>query len=247
MKKIETLRSKILSNLSKLMMVAILAGVLFSCNDDEDDITDVIITEEEAAEVITKSVEAETAGIVVQVEEAAAITITNFAFCGYEGDTVFTYSNPSGSTVTYDYSFGWDYALTCVGNGQPSAFDFSYTGSGSYDAPRLAASNSIEGAFEVTGLDYSSDELVFSMDYTEEGSQESKVQNQNSFSSKSTLSSSNITVDKDTYEILSGTVAVEISGDASGNTFSYKGTLTFNGNQSATLVLNSGTTYTIQW
>ena len=44
MKKIETLRSKILSNLSKLMMVAILAGVLFSCNDDEDDITDVIIT-----------------------------------------------------------------------------------------------------------------------------------------------------------------------------------------------------------
>ena len=248
MKKISKLESKTLLNLSKLMLVVMLGSFLISCSEDEgDSIIEELVTEEEAAEVIMKSVEAETAGLVVQVEEAASITVTNLIFCGYEGDTVFSYSNSSGSVVTYNYSFGWDYALECVGNGQPSAFTFNYTGSGNYDAPRIASNNIIAGGFTVNGLDAGSETFIFNLDYTEEGTQESKIRNKNTFSSISSLSSSNITVDKSTYEIQSGTVAVEIGGDVSGNSFSYSGTLTFNGNRSATLVLNSGTTYDFTW
>ncbi|WP_162847030.1 hypothetical protein [Mucilaginibacter gracilis] len=49
-------------------------------------------------------------------------------------------------------------------------------------------------------------------------------------------------------QILSGSATVAISGSStSGKSFTYNGTITFLGGNKATLVLNSGASYTIQW
>jgi hypothetical protein len=49
-------------------------------------------------------------------------------------------------------------------------------------------------------------------------------------------------------QILSGTATVSISGSTSGGkSFSYSGTLTFNGSQTATPVFGNGNSYSISW
>ena len=61
----------------------------------------------------------------------------------------------------------------------------------------------------------------------------------------STYSLNNIAVSKTTYNIVSGTASVVFNGVSStGNQYTYDGTITFNGNNTATLVIN-GNTYTI--
>jgi hypothetical protein len=55
-------------------------------------------------------------------------------------------------------------------------------------------------------------------------------------------------VDKTTLKIVSGSAAVKVTGSSSsGKSFSFAGTLTFLGSNKATLVLNSGASYAIQW
>ena len=83
--------------------------------------------------------------------------------------------------------------------------------------------------------------------YTRNGSQESKIGQQNSFTSTLTITASNLLVDKSTQEINGGTASFTLEGSGSGGTnITYTGSIVFNGNQSATLTLN-GNSYPLNW
>ncbi|MDW7690215.1 hypothetical protein R9C00_24375 [Flammeovirgaceae bacterium SG7u.111] len=232
--------------ISKTILAFAFGSLLFSCSEDSLDDT-MIISEEEAAEVVIQSVEAESGGVVVQIEDASTMTVENIDNCGISMDTVISASSSTGATIVYEYTLSWDYALTC-NNFTPQQFSFNYTGQASYDAPRIASADTRTGALTVEGLSFSSSKLLFNLEFVNQGSQTSKIGNKSSFTSTTTLKSADLAVDKLTYEILSGTVEVTISGATStGTTFSYSGTLTFLGNRQGMLVMASGATYSIQW
>jgi hypothetical protein len=112
----------------------------------------------------------------------------------------------------------------------------------------MSSDDSSSGGFVLTGLAPAAPAYVLNTTYTRDGSQVSKIARNYSFTSKLIIKSTNINVDKTSFKILSGTATVTVSGaSSSGKSFNFNGTITFNGDNKATLVLNSGASYNIQW
>lgn len=222
-----------------------------SCSKDND--TSASVSEEEIAESISQSVATDGGGLVIQAT-ATASAVNNAAArmggkfsdeCGVQHSDVFSGSSAGGTAVTFSYSFSRNWLLTCNGT-IPQQFEFNYKGKATYDAPRMSSDDSATAKILVTNLD--SNYYVYNHQYAREGSQVSKIRNKRSFKSLIAISSTDIRIDKSTLRIVSGTATATVSGEGSdGHSFSYSGTITFLGNQTATLVLGNGGTYTIAW
>ena len=155
--------------------------------------------------------------------------------------------NAAGAAITYSYAYSSNRLLTC-NVGVPSTFQFNFTGKNSYSAAYISSDDSAQGNFNVTGLNPGATQYVFNASYIRNGSETSKVRNQYTFTSNINIQSTDLTIDKSTQQIVSGTATVSISGAASnGKSFSYSGTITFSGGKQALLVLGNGNTYTITW
>ncbi|MCB9230112.1 MAG: hypothetical protein H6581_00495 [Bacteroidia bacterium] len=224
-----------MKNSSKLSLylIAMLAGFFFtSCNRDGE-----VISEDEAADVIEYALSADAAGFSSQAEESAKMAETYLADCGLTGDSTLTFSSNTGALIDYDYSFTWNWELHCNGL-VPNQFDLDYTSTGTYNAARMSSDDQGTASFVLSNLTGQGD-YTLNGNFERTGSQESKVRNKNSFTSDLTVTLTNVTVSKSTYEITGGTGTLTITGSSSdGTAFSFTGSVTFLGGQSATLVLN---------
>lgn len=233
--------------LLSMFMAAVLTLGLSSCTKNNESQTDSTVTVDDAADAVTQAVSPESAGMVAQTTTAARMVTTSTLSCGLEKDSSISGQNAPGSTITYSYALNWNSNLSCNGN-MPQQFQFNFSGKSSYDAPRMSSNDSSNAQFTATGLEPSATQYIFNQTYSRNGSQVSKVRNKRSFTSTINITSSNITVNKSTGEIISGAATVTVSGAGSGgDSFNYTGTLTFLGNKQATLVLGNGNTYSIQW
>lgn len=223
---------------------ALATGLLFTaCKKDKDD--DGSISDDEVAEAVTQSVSASSGGLVVQTESSARMAGTSSLTCGASSDTSIVGASSSGAAITYNYSLAFHRSLTCTPS---SLFLFTFTGSSAYSAPRMSSSDNSTAQFSVTGLESSATSYVFNSSYVRNGTQQSKVRLQRSFSSIITITSSDIKVDKTTQKIISGTATVSFEGTGSGGyTSSRSATLTFLGSSKATLTLKNGSSYSIAW
>lgn len=206
-----------------------------------------MVTEADAADAVTSAVTPATAGMVSQTEIAASIVNNDNLACGTESDSKITGANGAGASVTYNYSLSWSSLMSCK-NSIPSDYAFHFTGKFNYDAQRISSADSSVGSLTISGLQPGAKAYTFSSTYLREGSEISKVRDMHSFSSTISITSSNIIVDKATEKITSGSAGVLISGaSSSGKSFSYSGTITFLGNETATLSFASGSSYSISW
>ena len=226
----------------------LITAVSFSaCKKDSTTAATTTVTEADAADAVTEAVTPASAGMVTQSATAVVIVNDNSLACGTATDSTISGQNISGAAVTYNYLLAWNSLMTCTDN-IPSSYTFNFTGKSNYDAPRISSADSTQASFSITGIEPGTTQYVFNASYIRNGSEVSKVREQRSFSSKITITSSNLTLDKTTGAILSGTATATISGAASGGAnFSFSGTITFLGNQAATLVFASGTPYDISW
>ena len=222
---------------------AILISIsLFSCRGEVLE----TISESEAAEVIQSAISAETEGLVMQVEDVTEIAQTYLDSCGKVYDNQVN-KNQNFGVRSYDYTFSWNWQMTCNSLGVPQTLSIGYDADGQYDTPRMTSDDESDGTFIISGLELSAPDYVFNGTVTRSGSQSSKIGNQSSFSSQLAITTTNLTYNKSDDEIASGTADVTISGtDQNGNSFSYTGQVVFNGNNTATLTIN-GTSYPIQW
>lgn len=233
-----------------LVIAATMLMTLTAC-EKENESSDNSVTEEEAVEVMAQGVSGESGGLSTQVESTAAVAAATPATCGYSSsDTAFGALNVVRGNITYSYEGSMNRQLVCDG-GLPQSFSFNYTGENSYTGPRMSSADNTSAGFVITGLSPLTAQYVFNASYVRNGTQQSKVRLQRSIESKLTITSSNITVDKITKKIVSGTVSVVFNGSVvgkagSGNA-SYEGSFTFQGNRTGTLVLKNGASYTIQW
>lgn len=237
-----------LKNSSKLAILAVMVSLAFVSCKKEDDEND--ITEEDAVEAIEYSLAEDTNGMskttetaVIYAEDQQLYRAASSMVCGQ------TYTNSyseaySGTYYSYNYSASYSYETTCDGNDNVLSLSFGAEKSGVYDTTRMSSDDQVSLDWILTSLNSSEPNVVFNGSYERIGSQVSKVRNMNSFDSTLTYNISNLNVSKDTYRITSGTASVIFEGVSSnGNQYTFAGTVTFNGNDTVTLVLN-GNTYT---
>jgi hypothetical protein len=239
-----TLRSKAVRMLT---FSAIAFPLVFSaCKKDENKNTN-SITEEEAVEVAAQAVAPESGGLVLQTNATLVLSLTNMNSinCGVKKDSTITKQGGSG-TRTYSYTLNWSRILTCTG-AVPSSYTHTFSGSSSYTTPKMSSSDQSTGSFTIAGLEPTGTELTISQTYERNGTQESKVNAQRSFTSKLSITTTAIKVNKLTKQIISGAGVINISGTSTGGSFNYSGTITFNGGNKATIAIVGGDTHTIQW
>jgi transcriptional regulator with PAS, ATPase and Fis domain len=220
------------------------ATMLFSCKKENDTVTNTM-TDEEAAEVISLAVSDNAQGLATQTTEITARANTYASVCGYSKDSTISRINTTG-VYTWNYNFNWQWAVVCTG-AIPTTMNANYKMKGTYSTARMSSNDSAVANLAVTNL-VTGTQYTLNGTYTRNGSQTSKIRNQNSFTSKVTMNVSNLQVIKTTGQIASGSASVTITGDTStGNTFSYGGTIVFNGAKTATITLNNGAVFNVSW
>lgn len=251
-------RERITFSKAALLSVCLSVGIIFtisSCKKDDSTTTDTI-SDDDVSEVISQSVSTQSGGLVLQSTAAAGMTSDfNSARtgakltdqCGIMHDTTIAGASAAGATITYSYNCSWNWLLSC-NNLVPQTYVWNYAGKASYDAPRMSSSDSSKANITITGLGGDSTYYVFNQTYVRNGSQTSKINEKRSFTSVITITSADIRISKSTLKVISGTGTVSISGTVTGGkSFTRTGTITFLGNDKATLVLANGKSYTIEW
>jgi hypothetical protein len=139
----------------------------------------------------------------------------------------------------------WDYIINCNGLSIPQNMNMSMTTSGSSSTPRINSTSSSTVSLTLTGLEFSATQIVVNGTASFSVSQTSRVRNQNTFTSNLSFNLSNLTFDKASQELLSGSATISMTGSVTdGDSYTFTGNVVFNGGGAATVTIN-GNSYTI--
>ncbi len=237
---------KSLLTLGELIIILLTFSILQSCKEDEP----VEITEEDAADIVQSSLESETGGITDDVAMVTDFIVQeNYVVqekseqleCGVDTSITRTFSKPTGIR-TGSCTYIWDILKTCA----EADTSISWTGNynGSYETPRILGTTSGTRDWSIDGIESSNNFLTLNGSVSRNGSHTSKIRQQRSFSSETSYQFTDVVVSKQSQQIQSGTGSFQILVNVSDETSkTFTGTITFNGNGSATLVIN-GQTFT---
>ena len=165
--------------------------------------------------------------------------------CGSTKTDTLIRQSQAGLPSAYYYKLIYTHKLTCNANNLPDNISSNLTYTGNFNNSTLSLANSGTTSFVIAGLTPTA--IVYSIngEYKSMGSFKLKSDTTNTGSANVDIVVKNVTINKATQVIASGTATVIITGTTlKKGDFTYNGTLTFNGNFMATLVLND-TTYSI--
>jgi hypothetical protein len=227
----------------KATFLACLVLAVGACKDDDEK---EVVSNDEAAEMIASSLAESSSGFASVADESAKVTdgvmdvynAGRTASCGYEYEQTLHKTNSTNAAVTYDFEYTYHYLLTCE-NDAPKSMAVNVTYDGEFDGPRISSEHEGTADVTITKLENTSATYSIDADYEWSGSSQSKIRNRNSFSSNVDITLDDVVVDKDSHEILSGTASAIITGTVTGKgTFTYTGTIVFNGDHMAELTVN---------
>jgi hypothetical protein len=246
----------------KLSLIMLLMLGAFSCKKDNS-ASSSSVTTDQAADIAAGSLAENSDGFASVTDDIAVnaqgISSTNSGLTinsttqstnsvHQECGTTLTDSvtrNITLDSVTVNYFFKYSHTLNCNSNSEPDNFVNTLTYHGTFDGPRLSSSNSGSANVTIAGLTQTATNFVINGEYKREGSFQSKVGNKASGNSSVDIVGTDITLSKPGRKILSGSATINITGTGpKGVSFSYSGTIVFNGDDTATLTINS-TAYTI--
>jgi uncharacterized protein YpmS len=228
--------------LSVLFTFLVFAFVSTSCTKEET----VEMTEEEAVEIIETSLQKNSGGMVESIEAYTEkiVTDTVNTLCAILYQDNFNFDFDSGAVVAA-YTVDWSYEFACNNLNLPISAQFDLVAQGTYQSNRMNSADNMSGNLEVTGLALSSTDLVFDGNYSRAGTQDITTNfNSRSLNSTVSIAINSINISKSSYQIVSGSAEVVLTGNDQNNNFSYSGMVVFNGGGSATLTMN-GNSYTI--
>ena len=233
-----------------LLSVVFSATLLFSgCTKEAPATTNTSssdISNDDISQAVTNAVSASSSGLATQSETTAKIAAASTLSCGETVDSSVSGVSPSGAILTYSYDL--NFSRTCVCNGGvPTQYNTSITGSSSYSVILMSSTDSTNAQFSVSGVQSAAANYVLNGTYVRTGTIQSLIANQHTFNGTLTFTSTNITIAKTTMQISSGTATVQFNGTSlSGDAVTQTATITFLGNNQATLVIN-GKSSTINW
>lgn len=240
---------KIISSYFKAVLPVVMLGIAaVSCNKEDDNTA---ATQADAADMIEASVVESSNGVAKLAADANSDASTQRVYtsspsvnCGQEYSVTY---NPvyTGTYYSYNYTGTRTYTLECATDGIPDSLLYTSSITGTYTTPTLMSNDTSMASLTISALGAQNAEALINGSYNRNGYQESRVRQRRSFNSVISLTLQNISVNKSTSKITGGTATVAVTGTGSqGASFTYNGSITFNGNNTATLVIN-GTTYTI--
>ena len=207
------------------------------------------VSNAEAASMVAGSVSLNSNGVASLAGDATidAIAIGSLPnACGTIKSDSISRQSSAGSAVTYSYKLKYSYTVDCNSSSQPDSLSGALTYSGSFNGPNLSSSNSGSSIFTVNGLLPTATDFVINGEFKRAGSFSSKVDTTHHGNSNVAIVINSLTILKHSRTIVSGNAAISVTGDVPNKgSFSYTGTLVFNGNGTATLTLN-GTVYVIK-
>jgi len=206
-----------------------------------------VISNNDVTQAVTNAVSASSSGLATQTETTAQITAESSLACGQTIDSSISGVSPSGAIFAYNYDLNFSRTCICTG-GVPTQYNTTITGSSSYSVILMSSNDSTNAHFSVSGIQSAATNYVLNGTYVRTGTIQSLISNQHTFNGTITFTSTNITVSKSTKQIISGTAAIQFNGTTlSGNTTSQTATITFLGNNQASLIVGNGSPTTINW
>jgi len=140
----------------------------------------------------------------------------------------------------------WSWEVLCQNN-IPADLDIDLNGNSSFNNGKISSEASLLSNFILSNL-------ISQIDYQLNGSLRANAdvttsrRQSRTYDSETTYTLDQVNFDRTTYEIQSGTVQLTTKGNFNnGGSFDRSATLVFNGNGSATLTLDNGTVYTINF
>jgi len=213
------------------------------------------VSNSDAANMVANSLSVSTNGVVNIVGDVtlnAASLARAHAGCGTTQADTISRQSPAGSSTTYTYNLKYNYTVNCGNNNKPDSLLSSLIYSGSNSSSSMSSSNSGSSIFKVAGLDSAATSYIINGEYKSSGSFASKTDTASHGNNSIDIIFTSLTLSKPGRSITGGTATISVTGDTpKSGSFSYTGTLVFNGNNDATLTLNGKTykinLYTGQW
>lgn len=219
--------------------------ILGSCRKEEE--TEVPITEDDAADLVTYAMQSSSGGYASETSEAVSFMSTEglrsiqtqSLQCGVPFDS--TISLTYNGNISATYTLSWDLLMSCDNNNIPQSLSFNSPYSGNYDGPLMSSSNTGNLTWTVTGLCAgNSVPYTFNGSFTRSGSHTSKVRNKSTFSSEMNITMSNVTVDKVSQHITGGSGTASLHCKSStGINYDFTGNISFSSNGTAVLTIGS--------
>ncbi len=201
-----------------------------------------------AADLIAGSLAVNSNGVAIvssNVTFTSQSMVDQHVACGtIKTDTV-NQQSAAGAATTYSYTSKYSYTLNCNSSNQPDNTATNYVYSGSYNGPNLSSTNAGSSIFTTTGLSPTATLYIVNGEFKQSGSFQSKTTTTNTGNHTIDIVLQNLSFTKATRKIASGSATIAVSETMPGqSTVTYNGTLVFNGNDTASLTLNS-VNYTI--
>lgn len=238
------------SGLTYLFIAIFLAAASVACNKEETgQPQSEAVSNEEIVALVEGALVADTEGLAAEMQDAAyvadeALEKDNTLPCGETFDTTVV-RNYSSAHFTAAYTSNWNWTLNCNDLNIPLSLDFNRQSQGEYETPRMESSDNAEGSWTVSNLTLGAN-YILNGSYSRQGSQTSKVRQQNSFTSSIEIAVAELNFSKADREIVSGSATFILTGSGTGGNvnFTHQGSIVFNGNGTATLTVN-GNSYDI--
>jgi hypothetical protein len=230
-----------------IVAMLILGAVACKKNDSGHVAITANVSNAEAADMVAGSLSSNSNGVANVAADAtldASVYVRAKLACGTTKSDTISRQSQAGAQYTYSYNLTYNYMVNCVNNVLDNlSSNLAY--SGSFSGPNLSSTNSGSSIFTVAGLSPTATDFVINGEYKRSGSFQSKVDTTNHGNSSVDIVITALTVTKPARTIASGSATISVTGDVpKKGSFTYTGTLVFNGDGTATLTLN-GTVYTI--
>lgn len=219
-------------------------SVLFSCNKAEDDPApqpdpETELSDREAAEVVEASLAQSNGGLMEEMQsttdELESMPLLQWCDSLF-ADTLFYEYN--GAQVQATSLIGWTAELNCNELSLPETAGIAIGSEISFSTPRISCQGSGDFAGALSGLEFSSPVVIWNGTYIRSGAYEFNFRQRNNGTSALDLTLTDIVVDKAEQSIQSGTGVFTLIVTLNGSSATYEGTLTFHGDQQATLIIN---------
>jgi hypothetical protein len=228
-----------------IYLILFSALVLVSCKEDEPEV--VQLSPEESAEIVSSSVTTDIVGVTFDLTrisgeintDGGRLDAANSISCGQLLDTAVSV-NYESQFVTFNFSASYSVELVCTERGAPTELTASFLSQGNYDGQRVTAEGETGGNLSLTGFGFSNVAYDLSGSMNRDYLIVQKEGEQNGYNSESDIQLQSILIDKENLQIAGGVALYNVSGTrVNGEAFSFTATVTFNGDQTATIVTNN--------
>ena len=226
-----------------LLTVGMIALIVVSCSDD-DGPQIIGLTEEEAAEQVSSVLISDVNGVTSDVRALSNSAISQSGAgraaapaCGVLFDTLINYQF-DGANVQFDVSLNYDYGLNCTNN-IPDELEFNFGSTSTYEGRRISRTGTASGMVTAGGLRFNDTSYDVDGSLTSNSSVTQKERNQKTFTGESSVTLTDVMVNKATKVIESGAASVTANGASSdGESYQFTASVEYLGGNVAIVTIN---------